>query len=53
MARTYATPTAVIVISILFPILGIIAVSLRVYTRSKSKIRLWLDDWFTIAALVS
>ena len=52
MARTYATPAAVIVISILFPILGLIAVSLRFYTRTTAKIRLWVDDWLTIPALV-
>jgi hypothetical protein len=52
MARTYATPAAVIVISIVFPMLGTIAVALRFYTRSKAKIRLWVDDWLTVPALV-
>ena len=52
MARTYATPAAVIVISVLFPSLGIVIVSLRLYSRNKARIKLWLDDWLTIAALV-
>ena len=52
MARTYATPAAVIVVSILFPILGIIAVSLRFYTRSHSEANLGIDDWLTVPALV-
>lgn len=52
MPNTYATPVAVIVISILFPVLGIIVVSLRFYTRGRAKIRPWVDDWLTIPALV-
>lgn len=49
---TYATPAAVIVISVLFPVLGILVVSLRFYTRGRAKIRPWIDDWLTIPALV-
>ncbi|PCG89963.1 Hypothetical protein PENO1_101630 [Penicillium occitanis (nom. inval.)] len=52
MPNTYATPAAVIVISILFPVLGIIVVSLRFYTRGRAKIRPWVDDWLTIPALL-
>ncbi|TVY18137.1 hypothetical protein LARI1_G004490 [Lachnellula arida] len=52
MARTYATPAAVILISVLFPILGLIAVFLRFYTRIKANGRLWVDDWLTIPALM-
>lgn len=53
MADTYATPTAVMVISILFPILGICAVALRFYTRIKANtVVIWLDDWLSIPALV-
>lgn len=52
MTRTYATPAAVIVISVLFPVLGIIAVSLRFYTRTKAKMELRMDDWLTLPALV-
>ncbi|MCJ1308350.1 hypothetical protein MMC25_002003 [Agyrium rufum] len=52
MARTYATPAAVIVISVLFPVLGIIAVSLRFHARSKLKTRFGIDDWLTIPALL-
>lgn len=52
MSKTYTTPTSIIVISVLFPILGVIAVSLRFYTRTKAKIGLWIDDWLTLPALV-
>ncbi|KAB8229910.1 hypothetical protein ETB97_002379 [Aspergillus alliaceus] len=54
MARTYATPAAVIVISTVFPALGIIVVFLRFYTRIKlgSSSMLWVDDWLTIPALI-
>ena len=49
---TYTTPAALLVISILFPILGIVCVSARFYTRIHAKIGLWVDDWLTIPALV-
>jgi len=49
---TYATPAAVVVISLLFPILGTIAVSLRFYTRTKAKIGIRIDDWLILPALV-
>ena len=54
---TYATPAALIGISILFPILGTIAVSLRFYARRTMRREPWLpwlqvDDWLTIPALV-
>lgn len=52
MSGTYATPAAVIVVSILFPVLGIICVFLRFYTRVKANIQLWIDDWLMIPALV-
>lgn len=52
MSHTYATPAAIIVISILFPVLGIIVVSLRFYTRARAKVRPWIDDWLTIPALM-
>ncbi|KAH6664862.1 hypothetical protein B0J14DRAFT_238113 [Halenospora varia] len=52
MSRTYATSAAVVVISILFPLLGTIAVALRFYTRKQAKLTLWIDDWLTIPALI-
>ncbi|OGM44989.1 hypothetical protein ABOM_005773 [Aspergillus bombycis] len=50
----YATPVAVIVISTVFPVLGITVVALRFYTRIKvgSLSMLWIDDWLTIPALI-
>ncbi|KAL4981900.1 hypothetical protein BDW68DRAFT_195934 [Aspergillus falconensis] len=52
MARTYATPAAVIAISILFPVLGTVAVLLRFYARKRTRSRLWVDDWLTVPALL-
>lgn len=49
---TYTTPAACIAISILFPVLGIIVVGLRCYTKKRAKLPLWVDDWLTIPALV-
>ncbi|OJJ77060.1 hypothetical protein ASPBRDRAFT_224665 [Aspergillus brasiliensis CBS 101740] len=51
MSRTYATPAAIITVSILFPVLGIVTVALRFYTRKKTKSVLWIDDWLTLPAL--
>ncbi|PYH58625.1 uncharacterized protein BO96DRAFT_245300 [Aspergillus niger CBS 101883] len=51
MSRTYATPAAIITISILFPVLGTLTVILRFYTRRKTKSVLWIDDWLTLPAL--
>ena len=53
MSRTYATPAALITISILFLVLGTLTVILRFYTRRKTKSVLWIDDWLTLPALVS
>lgn len=53
MSRTYATPAALITISILFPVLGTLTVILRFYTRRKTKSVLWIDDWLTLSALVN
>ncbi|GFN11073.1 uncharacterized protein AtWU_00869 [Aspergillus tubingensis] len=52
MSRTYATPAALITISILFPVLGTLTVILRFYTRRKTKSVLWIDDWLTLPALI-
>ncbi|THC96963.1 hypothetical protein EYZ11_003571 [Aspergillus tanneri] len=51
MARTYATSEAVIIISTIFPAMGIVVVFLRFYTRIKLGSMLWIDDWLTIPAL--
>ncbi|PYH34704.1 uncharacterized protein BO87DRAFT_415494 [Aspergillus neoniger CBS 115656] len=52
MSRTYATPAALITISILFPVLGTLTVILRFYyTRRKTESVLWIDDWLTLPAL--
>ncbi|GCB19301.1 hypothetical protein AAWM_02186 [Aspergillus awamori] len=51
MSRTYATPAAIITISILFPVLGTLTVILRFHTRRKTKSVLWIDDWLTLPAL--
>jgi hypothetical protein len=53
VADYYATPAAVIFISIFFPVLGIICVALRFYTQAKAKNAFWWDDWLCIPALVS
>ena len=50
---TYATPAAVIVVSVLFPVLGIATVFLRFYTRRTQKIGLGVDDWLILPALVT
>ncbi|KAL4912009.1 hypothetical protein BDW62DRAFT_36017 [Aspergillus aurantiobrunneus] len=52
MPRTYATPAAVITISILFPVLGTLTVLLRFYARKRTKVAPWVDDWLTLPALL-
>ncbi|RAH82874.1 hypothetical protein BO86DRAFT_447469 [Aspergillus japonicus CBS 114.51] len=52
MSRTYATPAAIITISILFPVLGTLTVVLRFYARKRSRAVLWIDDWLTLPALL-
>lgn len=51
MTDYYATPAAVIFISIFFPVLGATCVALRFYTRAKAKSAFWWDDWLCIPAL--
>ncbi|KAI9660398.1 MAG: hypothetical protein M1821_009748 [Bathelium mastoideum] len=46
------TPGGVLAVSIASPILAIIAVFLRFYTRRLQKAYLGIDDWLTIPALV-
>ncbi len=49
---SYATPSAVILIGVLFPVLGSVAVSLRFYTRHSQKAEIGIDDWLILPALV-
>ena len=46
------TPGGVLAVSIALPILSIIAVFLRFYTRRLQKAKLGIDDWLTLPALV-
>ena len=50
---SYITPNNFIVVSVLFPLLDIIVVALRFYTRRVQRVSLKSDDWLTFAALVS
>lgn len=45
-------PSLVLAAGIVFPLLGIIVVALRFYTRSTQKASYQLDDWLTLPALV-
>ena len=42
----------VVVLSIVFPVLSIVAVALRLYSRRLKKLRLQADDYIIIPALV-
>ena len=48
----YLTPGSVIAVSVVFPVLGMIAVALRFYTRYSQKARFAMDDWLVLPALV-
>lgn len=48
----YANPASTYTVSILLPILGIIIVGLRVYTRVLQRMSLGIDDWLVVPALV-
>ncbi|KAL4908655.1 hypothetical protein BDW74DRAFT_175337 [Aspergillus multicolor] len=52
MSRTYATPAAILVVSALFPALGTLAVTLRLFAKKRTRSMLWIDDWLTIPALL-
>ena len=53
IVTTYLTPGRVIAVSVVFPILGTIAVALRFYTRYSQKVTFATADWLMIPALVS
>jgi hypothetical protein len=42
----YASPRSVIAVSVVLPVLAVVAVSLRLYTRRRQKQPLLLDDWY-------
>ena len=48
----YATPGGTYTVSILLPILGIIIVGPRIYTRVLQRASLGVDDWLMLPALV-
>lgn len=50
---TYATRSSVVAVGVTLPLLAILAVGLRFYTRHAQKTSLWVDDWLTLPALVS
>ena len=45
-------PSYVLAAGIVMPILAIVFVALRFYTRSKQKLPYGLDDWLALPALV-
>lgn len=49
---TYATPETIIAVSVIFPVLSIIAVALRFHTRRLQKTGFQIDDWLILPALV-
>lgn len=48
----YASPGAIVAASVALPVIGIIAVLLRLFARSTRKQRLGVDDWLIFPALV-
>ena len=53
MAIGVPSPLSVIAASAALPVICIVVVSLRLWTRHLLKTRLMLDDWLTLPALVS
>ena len=49
---TYVNEASVIATSIIFIVLGVVAVSLRFLVRRDRKIALGIDDWLIAVALV-
>ncbi|KAF2855811.1 hypothetical protein T440DRAFT_551145 [Plenodomus tracheiphilus IPT5] len=47
----YTSPGSLIAICVVLPVLSILAVALRFYTRKRSKSSLKLDDWILLPAL--
>lgn len=42
----YTSPSSIIAICVVLPVLSIVAIALRFYTRKRNKNALKLDDWF-------
>ena len=49
---TYVNEASVIATSVIFIILGIVAVSLRFFVRRDKKVALGADDWLIVIALI-
>ena len=49
---TYVNEASIIATSAVFIVLGIVAVSLRLYVRRDRKIAIGADDWLIVVALV-
>ena len=52
MSYNYAPPSAVIAVSVLFPVIGSVAVASRFFTRSQGKSSISIDDWLVVPALI-
>ena len=48
----YAAPGGTYTVSILLPVLGMLLVGLRIYTRILQRMPLGIDDWLMFPALV-
>ena len=49
----FVTPGEILAAGIVLPVLGILLVGLRFYTRILQKSFIGIDDWLTLPALVS
>ena len=49
---SYITPGAMIAVAVLFPVLSMVCVGLRVYTRCVQKASILADDWLLVPAVV-
>lgn len=49
---TYVNEASVIATSVIFIVLGLVAVSLRIFVRRDRKAAVGADDWLVIVALV-
>ena len=49
---TYVNEASVIVTSVIFIVVGVVAVSLRFLIRRNKKVALGADDWLIVVALV-
>ena len=49
---TYVNEASVLATSVIFIVLGIVAVLLRFFVRQNRKVPLGVDDWLIVVALV-